>query len=439
MYIRDDRFTNRSAHREQMWKLVPEKWLTDDESGRVTASLKWARSAPLEASLYGLTLFTALTGAAAVPEMVYGVRRLLDGSPPGWDLGVLVFLTLFVATAFLYGARRWSLLLEREAQRRTYNNSQDRLEAITEQLLTEVRTMPPAAFLDVVGQAFRQVDQVSYALLKSKPEAETVRGTIRLALQQLAWLAWFFDGRPEYEIYRANIMTYHSAEELPDLAARALQNRLEFVATGVSVTNGEGVLDLRKGLSAVSELKTEENQIPNPDPSLRSLALAIPKRLRDGDIFQVLPGPPFAWWCRTADGHTNTDSLIRWYKEHGANDRTVRSAIEKYFGDPKVEIGSFISFALVYDEFSDIDDSTRDDDFGELEPPIGVVNISRRTEGILKDEEESGKYFLKVTRPIRITCTRLLHLLAETEMDEHGTRLNLTKGWKHQRGWSEGW
>jgi len=131
--------------------------------------------------------------------------------------------------------------------------------------------------------------------------------------------------------------------------------------------------------------------------------------------------------------------LLSWYESDCVPDKHVKNAIRDYFNQSNNSIGSFVAAALIYNqegkketEQSNADDLYRDD---EIEVPIGVLNIHRRSGGILKDYPHAGDYFLGITRPLRILLTRLLYLLREVEGDEYGNWINLTSDWKHQVGW----
>jgi hypothetical protein len=131
--------------------------------------------------------------------------------------------------------------------------------------------------------------------------------------------------------------------------------------------------------------------------------------------------------------------LLSWYESDCVPDKHVKNSIQDYFNQSNNLIGSFVAVALIYNqegeketEQGNIDNLYRKD---EIEVPIGILNIHRRSEGILKDYPHAGDYFLGVTRPLRILLTRLLYLLREVEENKYGNWINLTSDWKHQVGW----
>jgi len=307
--------------------------------------------------------------------------------------------------------------------------------------------MPPENFLDAFGRVFRKMENtVQSLLIGNPPDPELIRFSIRVLLENFAEIAQLFDGNPS-EAYHANVMTYHSPSEFrgqPQLV-EALQDRLTFARAGVDVTRMKGILDLRCDLSTRTTGPTEDSA--EPDPSLSPLVLGIPDMIREGGTesgqYYALPGAPIAWANRHADQYANTEELLDWYQTNCVKDDFVEEEIRLYFEEGNPEIGSFLACSLIYDEGSEdpidsdlaIDDLLRNDD--DVEVPIGVLNIHRSSGGILKDNREAGEYFLAVTRPLRILCTRLLYLLREVEDEKHGTWWNLTETWPHQTGWPD--
>jgi hypothetical protein len=430
--------------------LIREEWLTEDERGRVTASLKFARTPLYDPILYLCVLLTGLQGSLFGEQIIRGLGHFAWFGCPTFNPRATWFLASAVITSFLYGAQRWSLLLEREAQNRTYANSQKRIEDSTERLETstdklrlEIRTMPPENFLDAVGRTFRSAENTAHSLLiGEKPPPKLVRQGIRLLLDNFAELALLFDNNPE-EPYHANVMTYHPSTELKDATVSALESRLKFEREGVHIKKMDGVLDLRLDLSTCSDGSSGGG--PVKDDTLEPLVIAIPSRIKevkedpDEERYYALPGAPIAWADRYADQYSNTDELLSWYESDCVPDEHVKNSIQDYFNQSNNLIGSFVAVALIYNqegeketEQGNIDNLYRKD---EIEVPIGILNIHRRSEGILKDYPHAGDYFLGVTRPLRILLTRLLYLLREVEENKYGNWINLTSDWKHQVGW----
>lgn len=311
----------------------------------------------------------------------------------------------------------------------------------------EIRTMPPENFLDAFGRVFREMENIVQSLLiGDPPDPELVRRSIRVLLENFAEIAQLFDGNPS-DAYHANVMTYHSPSEYEGQpqVAEALQSRLRFARGIADVKRMKGILDLRHDLSTRTPLPNEDSA--ELDPSLSPLVLGIPPMMREGETesgrYYALPGAPIAWAKRYADQYANTEELLDWYQTNCVKDDFVEKEIRSYFAEGEPEVGSFLACSLIYDEGSEdpidpdlaIDDLLRDDN--GVEVPIGVLNLHRASEGILKDNPEAGEYFLSVTRPLRILCTRLLYLLRQVEDEEHGTWWNLTEAWPHQTGWPD--
>jgi hypothetical protein len=435
--------------------LLPDRLLPEDEDGNVSAKLSWARSPLYEPVLYLFVLVTGVYGSIHGPMILDGLGSFVGPSSPDFNPEATRFTLLAGITSLLYGLQRWSLLLQREAQNRTYNNSQqrledstDRLEESTRELRLEIRTMPPENFLDAFGQVFRKMENtVQSLLIGDPPDPELVRRSIRVLLENFAEIAQLFDGNPS-EAYHANVMTYHTPSEFKEQpqVAEALQRRLTFARGSADVRRTRGILDLRCDLSTRTPAPTEDSA--EPDPSLSPLVLEIPNPIREGGVesgrYYALPGAPIAWANRYADQYANTEELLNWYQTHCVKDDFVEQEIRSYFAEEDPEIGSFLACSLIYDEGSEdpidsdlvIDDLRQDEN--DVEVPIGVLNLHRASGGILKDNPEAGEYFLTVTRPLRILCTRLLYLLREVEHEKHGTWWNLTETWPHQTGWSDG-
>lgn len=434
--------------------LLPDRLLPEDEEGNVSAKLSWARSPLYEPVLYLFVLVTGVYGSIHGSVILDGLGSFTGPSSPDFNPEATRFTLLAGITSLLYGLQRWSLLLQREAQNRTYNNSQqrleestDRLEESTRELRSEIRTMPPENFLDAFGRVFRKMENtVQSLLIGESPDPSLVRFSIRVLLENVAEIAQLFDGNPS-EAYHTNVMTYHSPSEFkgqPQLV-EALQDRLTFARAGVDVMRMRGILDLRCDLSTRTTDPTEDSA--EPDPSLSPLVLGIPDIIREGGIesgrYYALPGAPIAWANRYADQYANTEELLDWYQTRCVKDDFVEQEIRSYFEEGDPEIGSFLACSLIYDQGSEdpinpdlaIDDLLRDEHGVEM--PVGVLNLHRASEGILKDNPEAGEYFLTVTRPLRILCTRLLYLLRRVEHEEHGTWWNLTEAWPHQTGWPD--
>jgi len=266
--------------------LIREEWLTEDERGRVTASLKFARTPLYDPILYLFVLVTGLQGSLFGEQIIRGLGHFAWFGSSTFNLKATWFLASAIITSLLYGAQRWSRLLVREAQNRTYANSQERIENSTERLETstdklrlEIRTMPPENFLDAVGRTFRSAENTAHSLLiGEKPSPELVRKGIRLLLDNFAELALLFDNNPD-EYYHTNVMTYHPSNELEEETVNALESRLKFEREGVHIKKMNGVLDLRLDLSTCSDGSSGGD--PIKDDTLEPLVIAIPSQIKE--------------------------------------------------------------------------------------------------------------------------------------------------------------
>lgn len=125
----------------------------------------------------------------------------------------------------------------------------------------------------------------------------------------------------------------------------------------------------------------EHDAVPEPDPTLKPLALPVPaldsKMSADGQRWRVLPGAPLAFVKATegpaplVDLYADTATLGRWCREHGDFSPSVVSEIEDYFcGEAGQRVRSFASLPI-----------RRPDKTSSL---IGVLNIHANRTGLLR-------------------------------------------------------
>jgi hypothetical protein len=306
--------------------------------------------------------------------------------------------------------------------------------------------MPPTDFLEFASYRFAKSENDVATLLVLPHEqrtADILKSALRVVLDNFAEVARAFDGKPS-EAYHANIMTYHPPSEIAANTQfkHALSERLLFPRFQASINKNQGVLDLRTDLAIVTTNEPESGV--EPDSVIRPVALAIPDplsaKIEGQKKYYTLPGAPIAWTQRKADGYAKTDELLDWYKRKCVRDEDVEQNIREYFQDESLGIGSLTSFALMFNEekeddtvlpskamsnlllkteagfqFATEDTLDGNDLDGNDEAPIGVLNLHRKSPGILKGDERAGPYFVSATRPFRILCTRLLYLLRAVE------------------------
>jgi hypothetical protein len=212
-------------------------------------------------------------------------------------------------------------------------------------------------------------------------------------------LAHDFDGRPFGIVYAANIMLFEPAATLQNESERVRQ-RLRFAEPEIDVAALEGVLELRLDLSTTSEAADYGR-----DPSLQPLALPVPVATRsaDGLRCRVLPGAPRAFCERTLDLYVDTWTLGAWCREQGDFTESVCRQVEEYFRSQS-NVRSFVSFPLMQ---------------LRSQRPVGVLNIHRSKEGILRTSQTQGReaiqHFSALIGPFGATLLLLIGLLQQRE------------------------
>lgn len=435
----------------------PGYWVKEHDTidGKVVAGLNGLRGPLFEVLLYAGAAFTGFWGSAHSADVLRGLGKFAWVTSPEFNLNATVFAVLFFVTSLFYALQRLALRVQREAQDQTQGNYQKQLKNAQDELVSKsdklehlVRTMPPTNFLEFTARRFVSSEN-DVATVLQVPENQRnpamIENAIRVVLDNIAEVARMFDGG-SLETYHANIMLYHPPFEIEADATfkKELEDRLLFQRHKSSIHDNQGVLDLQRDLSVVTT--NDPGSGLERDRALRGVALAIPRELmveiKGQDKYNTLPGAPIAWAQRKADSYANTEELLSWYKETCVRDDLVEQEIEKYFQEESFGIGSFASFALMFNEKEEdetilpstsasplllqtaegcqfyIDDMAEDALDGNDEVPIGVLNLHRKSPGILKGDEQAGPYFMSATRPFRILCTRLLYLLRAVQKQQ---------------------
>jgi hypothetical protein len=196
---------------------------------------------------------------------------------------------------------------------------------------------------------------------------------LRLMLDALAQVAWFYDGKPAAR-YASNVMLYVPAER----ADEGQFLRLSF--WDGQRTELRGMLDLQRDWSTAMGTTAARDKMLTP------LALPIPKEEKRGGKHRVLPGAPQAFIRRDSEFKQDSADLVRWCEEYGDFSPNVRDELKLYLATPAGKATrSLVSISIIHPSRAHGD-------------PIGVVNIHRNLPGMLGKKAAT---FILATGPIQ--------------------------------------
>lgn len=256
------------------------------------------------------------------------------------------------------------------------------------ELLAAIRTMPPTKVMQAFAFAYKlflsRVEQ-SDAIAKAGAvgEAEEINEGIRNGLDAMTVLAAEFQRVPNAR-YAANIMLFRSTSDIPAEEHQAIFERLGPFVDCHTLEGLAGILDLIPELSASTD---DQDDSFDPDPSLKPMALPVPKEERSKNNGQkrYLPGAPTA----LIEGRYLIDDTHRLSLEYETQKEYdlppgIFQQIDSYFH--KTEAGravrSFMSLMLYY----------RQPGTTGNENTIGVVNIHSDQVNLFASRELAAQY-----------------------------------------------
>lgn len=317
---------------------------------------------------------------------------------PTWR--VMLFWAFAVGSTATFFSRQTAIDRERKsAQDLLFSRAND-LFGKTSELKDLIQTMPPRSFLDRFASLYEQAERAAVtAGAMSSPDSETIEQAIRQVLHAVTTLTSEFAGRPVVGLYAANIMLFRTPAQLSPDERHAVQQRLRFVDDGTSIDLLKGVLDLECKLSmALPGSLAETAALPQPDPNIQPLALAVPTnpqtRHENG---QVLPGAPVAFVKGEPDGYEGAKNIETWFDQKGDFTKAIQDEVLEYFRQSR--INSFVSIPLHKPSVS-----------REKTDPIGVLNIHSDQMRFLPRFQESGCLLFPILRPFQSILTGLLDL-----------------------------
>jgi len=278
---------------------------------------------------------------------------------------------------------------------RARKSAQNQLVRQAEQLEKMIRTMPPAKFLATFSDFCHAVDKLAVvgAVAADHGDIADLEQSIRSALSAIAGLARIFDGDFPSHRYAANVMIFVPTSEMDEQYRTELERgKLKFCEDDFSVSTLMGVLDL------VPELSAEWDK-DSKDERITSIALPVPKRPKDKDLYKALPGAPRAFWDNAPDIYFDLDQLMQWCEDEGDFTATVKGKIRAYFEENKDHVSSFISIPLQVDVAVS----------GENQHPFAVLNVHCGRPGLLRREPEAVGNFVMIATPLLINLRRLLY------------------------------
>ncbi len=256
------------------------------------------------------------------------------------------------------------------------------------ELLSAIRTMPPAN----VMQSF----EIAYKLFLSRVEEsdqivveggngnlDQIDEGIRNGLDAMTVLAADFQRTPGTR-YAANIMLFRATPDIQDHEREAVFERLGPYVDGQSLDGLAGILDLLPELSASTD---DQDDSFDPDPSLKPMALPVPREERSKNNGQkrYLPGAPTA----LVEGRyliDDTHRLLAIYETQREYDLPpgIFQKIDSYFRETNEGqmVRSFMSLMLYY----------RDPGLVGDEIAIGVVNIHSDRVNLFANRELAAHY-----------------------------------------------
>ena len=275
-------------------------------------------------------------------------------------------------------------------------DAQNELMNQARKLEDQVRTLPPANFLENCAKLYQSADIAALAALGT-PEPPTdkrrVDQAIRIVLRAIARLAQCFDGDFPNAKYAANIMIYKPTSTMSQDERNEIRERLAFCEDAVSIDELEGVLDLACDLSATNEGDGDGDDVAL-DRILKPLAIPIPRERMDGQLHKVLPGAPHAFTANEKQSFKDPAEIKDWFSSKAAFSPTVIRRVMDYFNSNQLHIGSFVAVPVWLSS--------------KPTQPFAVLNIHCDRPGILREQHSAGGQFVTVIRPIQIVLATLL-------------------------------
>jgi hypothetical protein len=344
-------------------------------------------------------LFVAGTAVLGVIAGVFGslyTSEIKSSFPFYWGQGpisweAVAFWLLLLFFLFMFQGTQW-------AQNRITDRAQKELIQKSDQLERLVRTMPPEGFLAKFDKLYQESFATALLAFSDEATLENVEEAIRIVLDCIVSLAHYFDGSPPNVRYSANIMLFRPCAKLGTAEREALRNRLQFASEDIDLLALKGMLDLQLPLST-----TTATPNPFPDDQLVPLALPVPKTpekvVNGNSRFRVLPGAPEAFQFKKLAGFHDISMLERWCHEKGDFPPGTIEDILAYFRTGAGQsIKSFCSVPLAH---------------SDEEEPIGVLNIHRDAEDMLK--QKGAVLFIPLTTPFRLLLVDLIRLRSQLE------------------------
>lgn len=267
----------------------------------------------------------------------------------------------------------------------------------TSRLIEHLRTLPPERFLQDFPRSCRSL-MASYTEAIVEDAEDASRRAIRTALLTVSGMARAFDRGDRGEVFSANVMRYHSEDDLP--LATWSEEDWSLYPKGFRPDVIEGSLILDPELSSYAEGG-------EPVPGLAPIRLVIPHPRRNaGDAapevgkLRVLPGAALAFVLGIP--YTTTDTLKIRESVAGedlALDEALIARTEWYFQNgPGRSIRSFVSIPL-----------------RTADSCVGVLNVESSQPEIFGGNEERVRQFALAIAPVHFVIEALLANLESPE------------------------
>lgn len=155
-------------------------------------------------------------------------------------------------------------------------------------LVRQLHTLPPKGFLVKYRDAIHYANEAFFDVQACEATDDEMETAIRTQLICVLTLASAFDVDGDKAKYGCNVMAFRDAGSLSDEDADAIDKRMKFVDSGVTVRKLDGALDLLLPLSVSSSSGVRR------DPTLTAFALPIPA-VSNHELGGLLPGAPLAF------------------------------------------------------------------------------------------------------------------------------------------------
>lgn len=253
-------------------------------------------------------------------------------------------------------------------------------------LVRQLHTLPPRGFLVKYRDAIRLANETFFSVQAPDATTDEIAAAIRTQLICVLKLASAYDVDGEKATYGCNLMVFRDAKSLRNDEASAIDSRMRFVDSGVTVTKLAGALDLLLPLSVSTSSQDR------PDPALNAFALPVPA-VSKAESGVLLPGAPLAFVDRT---EAVIESPEDWLSRSGSFSSKVQAELKVFFDERSNVLQSFASIPLYSSTTTN----------GEA--PIGVLNIHRNLPNKLLAEK------LELFAPLLVPITSLLGRLLWT-------------------------